>query len=827
MSRLLPLSTAIMLSCVSTPAKPAPAALESLSLLEQAGRLPADFEQHFFNAPLVVRVEKEGRYLGDARAILTRDNAVTLLDFVDSRDSPWPDAARARWLDALSQPQALGACTRRCPHGLRHLHYSLESSLLSIASTHAAAQTATPPAHHVPPQQGSRGLIAHHQLNVYAAQGIAHAGRYALTTQASVGHWTLQGSAQIDRSDADGVVRHALHDLYLQRELGERFLRVGAFVPDFQGGVRQLRAPGSAVYSALGLMAGSSDALRGDVRSASLYPVYVSADREGSVEVYRDGSLILTQPLQPGLQTLDTQRLPGGIYAVELRVMQDGRETSREVAIIHKPTQWRDPHRRWRWRAFAGVPHDLLDSADHPHTGKRALGASVERLLHPRVVAGLAGQHNGNDSTLGASLDWQAGDRVSVFAQGYHSNSDGSGADLQAMLRYRHGSVIASGNRNRVRAARAVVLQQHALAVNHRLGESGHLSARVFQQRGVIQGSGVDVAFSRRQRLWGTDALWRLSVFDRPGTFATTLKRSRGIDFTLNLALGQAGRRYNGSLGTRTAHQGERDLYASVGVQQDLERSAWRALAGQVTVDTEGVGLSATTQFEHPALRGDVYAQRASLDGLLSAGLNLESTLAVGDGHMALAGAGPATMASTAVIVEVTAADADLVLQAHDSLGGSHVLRPGRNLLPVSAYRAGMLQLDFDGRASPSAVLQPSVIPYHLNRGGVTHASVQLVQTVTVVGQLRSAGGEPLAGARVLNHAGRGVAEADGFFALEVNRHRPTLEVHHPEVSTCHFLLDEQVSQVQGDTWMAGILQCPAASTAGGAGVEDAAGEAP
>ena len=824
MSRLLPLSTAMMLSCVSAPAKPAPAALDNLSLLEQADQLPADFEQHFFDAPLVVRVEKEGRYLGDARAILTRDNAVTLLDFVDSRDSPWPDAARARWRDALSEPQPLGPCTHRCPHGLRHLHYSLESSLLSIASTHGAAQAATAPVHHVPPQQGSRGLIAHHQLNVYAAQGVTRAGRYALTTQASLGHWTLQGSAQIDRSDADGVVRHALHDLYAQRELGERFLRVGAFVPEFQGGVRQMRAPGGPALSAVGVMAGSSEALRGEVRSASLYPVYVSADREGSVEVYRDGSLILTQPLQPGLQSLDTQRLPGGIYAVELRVIQEGRETSREVAFIHKPTQWRDTSRRWRWRAFAGVQHGLLDSADDLPSGKRALGAGVDHLLHPRVVTGLAAQQAGDERSVAASLDWQAGERLSVFSQGYHSNQQGNGADLQAMLRYRHGSVIVSGNRNRVRA---VVLQQHALAVNHRLGDSGHVSARIFQQRGVTRGSGMDVAFSRRQRLWGTDALWRLSVFDRPGTFATTLQRSRGIDFTLNLALGEGGRRYSGSLGTRSARNRERDLYASAGVQQDLERGALRALAGQVTVDTEGVGLSATSQFEHPALRGDVYALRASLDGLLSAGMNLESTLAVGDGHMALAGAGPATMASTAVIVEVAAEAADVVLRAHDSHGGSHVLRPGRNLLPVSAYRAGMLHLDFDGLASPSAVLQPSSISYHLNKGGVTHAAVQLVHTVTVIGQLRSASGGPLAGARVLNHASRGVAEADGFFALEVNRHQPMLDVHHPEVGHCQFVLDERSTHVQGDAWMAGILRCPSSAVTGQTGGPGMAGEAP
>ncbi|MGM3213830.1 TcfC E-set like domain-containing protein, partial [Klebsiella pneumoniae] len=86
----------------------------------------------------------------------------------------------------------------------------------------------------------------------------------------------------------------------------------------------------------LGFMAGSSDVLLADTAGEAVYPVYVTASREGVVEIYRDGNLIGTQAVVPGMQTLDTRRLPGGIYDVELRVVEDGQIRSREIATIHK-----------------------------------------------------------------------------------------------------------------------------------------------------------------------------------------------------------------------------------------------------------------------------------------------------------------------------------------------------------------------------------------------------------------------------------------------------------------------------------------------------------
>lgn len=94
----------------------------------------------------------------------------------------------------------------------------------------------------------------------------------------------------------------------------------------------------------------------------------------------------------------------------------------------------------------------------------------------------------------------------------------------------------------------------------------------------------------------------------------------------------------------------------------------------------------------------------------------------------------------------------------------------------------------------------------------MSYGKVEVLNTFTVMGHLKDANGKPLAGAHVINHAGRSVAEADGFFALEMSARAPSMEVRHPTVTGCSFQLDGTTTRPEGDTWMAGVLQCPSSS---------------
>ncbi|AUH51941.1 pilus assembly protein PapC [Chromobacterium sp. ATCC 53434] len=781
----------------------APAISARLPLLAQASGLPAEFRDHFFEVPLAARVEKDGQVLGDAMVLLTRDGTVQLLGFTDAGDSRQPDAERQKWAEALGRPIGLGDCKERCPSGLLAIHYSLENSQLSLL-TDAAGRRQAGAHYHAQPSGGSRGLILGNRLNLSGGGGQSLSGRYAMDLQGSLADWSALGGLQLERS-ADGRLRQNLSQLYAQRELDGHFVRAGLFSPDEQSLLRQPRTQGQRADAVLGLMAGSSDALLADSGQASLYPVYVTANREATVEIYRNGVLIHSQLVQPGLQLVDTLSLPGGIYPVEVRLLEDGVQVSRSEELIYKPSMWRNPEQRWRYSVFAGRQRKPFGVG--AQSGGLALGGGINYLLHPRVVLGLASQQFGAQRQFGASVDWDLADSARLYANLFHTAGYGSGFDVQAVWSYSRGNVVLSHSRSSLdgdgdpewRQAR-----RSALSLSHRLSDRSNLNARLTHGGGLS----VDLGLDHRHKLLGNDATWRLAAFDRaagPGSGP----RNRGVELSLNLSLGGEGRSYNASIGSRSGSLGSRDHYASVSVQQNLDNGWLSAVGATGSADSHGLGLSGSAQFQHALLRGDAYLQRSSLNGRLSGGLNLENTMAIGGGGIAASGDAAAFGANTGLIVDVESDLPAVALRADDSQGGSAWLHAGRNFIPVTAYQAGSVQFDFAGAGAPAVAIQPASHSYHLNKGGVAYRQVRVLKTVTVLGRLLDASGRPLRGARLINHAGRAVSEADGFFSLEMSESAPTLEVRHQTTADCRFRLDPARRQRAGDVLLAGDLRCP------------------
>lgn len=817
--KLHTLSVAVALCCASlqvlaAASETASAKIKpSLSLLEQTQGLPKDFLEHFFDLPLAVRIEQDGKFLGDGRVVLSRNNTLQLLDLSEFHDSKLSAADRQRWTDYLSQPRPLGECSNSCDNGLVAMHYSLENSQLSLV-TSAAEQVSTEALYHRLPEGGSHGLVLRNQLNVFGGSNADTSGRYSVDAQGSIGNWTTVGSYQVDRSSYEGAkTRQAIQNLYGQREHDNKFLRAGFFLPNFQGVARQPSAPGAVPSTIAGVMFGSSDSLAINSSSPSIYPVYVTANRQGIVEIYRDGSLIYTQPVEPGLQLIDTRRLPGGIYEVEVRLVEDGKVTSTETELINKPNHWSNSQERWRYSSFIGQQRNLLDTYSTDTDNDLAVGGVVNYLAHPRAILGAMVQQVGKERSVGGSVNWHASDTSNLYTNVYHSSQHGVGLDVQAIRNYATGSVMFNHSLNWQNAdkylkTRAGTQQNSAVSVNHRLDDINSLTARASYSNGVTSGVGLDLSFSRRSKLLGSDANWRTSVFDRPATRSSGNQRNRGVDVTLTMALGSEGRRYSVGAGTRTSNSGGRDQYVNAGVYQELEGGMLTSVNGSVTTDRYGAGLSAGASFEQDVLSGDVFAQRSSLEGDLSGGVNLQSTVAIGGGKMVAAGNGVNIGASTGMIVDVESDLPGLELMAQDTSGASTTLKPGRNFVPVTAYKPGTLQLDFAGSDAPAASIHPSMTSYHLNKGGVAYRQVKVMQTLTVMGQVQDADGKPLRGAHVRNHAGRSVAEADGFFTLEMSARQPMLEVSHPSIKGCTFHLDDKRYPREGDVVMVGKLKC-------------------
>jgi hypothetical protein len=824
MFSMTPVAAALaLLSCSSLLAAPLMADNTPRSLLAQAKGLPADFEEHFFDVPLAVRVELDQQPLGEAMIVLSRDDRVTLLEFTDTSDSRFSASERDTWATALKPGVGLGACTGQCPEQMLAVHYNLENSVVSIV-TENAERSLQPQRFHAQPESGSNGLMVRNQLNLNGGQDQDLGGRYGLEASASLGNWSQTFNMQLARlGGPDTKTYHAVHELFTQRELQGTFLRLGYFTPNSEGLTRQPRSFGVSPDTAVGVMYGSSDSLTIDSPTPSVYPVYVTANRQGSVEIFRDGLLINTQSVPAGLQTLDTRPLPGGIYEVEVRLIEDGQITSTTQELIYKPSNWRNHDERWRYNVFAGQESKLFSNWDQQDSGDATAGAAINYLLHPRLILGLSARQVSDTLQYGSSIDWTLANNTSLYANLYQTEDHGTGADLQALYNYGAGSLVVSHNRSwldttntydtlpdgtRVRQRNVFTgeTSNSSLALNHRLSRNNSLNARVSHSDGNVEGVGMDFGWTQRTELLGSDANWRLSLFDRPGSYSSGDARNRGVDLSINMALGGPGQQVSASIGSRTARDGSRDNNASFGYRKNFDDHVLQSISATALTDTYGVGLSSLTNFRTDWVNGDGFVQRSSYNDNFTGGVNLDSTVAIGGQRLVLTSQHHGRGAGMIIDVE---SDLDgIALRADDLSGGSATLRPGRNFIQLTAYRNSSVSFDFEGNHAPAASIEPARTRYHLNKGGVEYRKVRVMKTLTVLGRLVDPQGRPLKGHHVINHASRGVSEVDGFFSMEMNAGSPTLEVRFADQLLCQFRLDTDQHRSENNVLMIGDLRC-------------------
>jgi hypothetical protein len=442
--------------------------------------------------------------------------------------------------------------------------------------------------------------------------------------------------------------------------------------------------------------------------------------------------------------------------------------------------------------------------------------------MHPRVILGLSTRQIREKLQYGTSIDWTLANHVSLYANVYKTEDHGTGLDLQSLYNYGSGSLVISHNRSwldttdlyetlpdgtRVRQRNVYKgeTSNSSLALNHRLSSKNSLNARVSHSEGNVEGVGVDLGWSQRTVLFGSDANWRLSLFDRPGSFSSGNDRNRGVDLSLNLALGAPGQQITGSIGSRTAREGGRDNNASIGWRKDLKDHVLQNVSVTALTDTYGVGMSSLANFRTDAINGDGFIQRSSYNNNFTGGLNVDSTLVVGGQQMLMTS--QYEMRGAGMIVDVESDIDGIALRADDYSGGSAALKPGRNFIPITAYQNSSVSFDFEGNHVPAATIEPAP-RYHLNKGGVDYRKIRVMKTLTVLGRLVNAQGQPLKGHHVINHASRGVTEVDGFFSMEMNAGSPTLEVRQDNRLLCQFRLDASRHRNENNVLMIGDLRC-------------------
>ncbi|MBS2784181.1 TcfC E-set like domain-containing protein [Aeromonas salmonicida] len=776
------------------------AAADPALLLQQARQLPEGFEAHFFGVPLMVRVTIDGRLLGDGEVLLGRDNSVQLLSLLDVQDSDFDEGARERWLDRLGAHLPLGECGRGCPEGILGLQYSLEESQLSVL-TGEIEQAARDQRFIALPRE-SKGLLVQNQLNL--VQGSQRNGHYNLQLEGSWGQWTpfMEGDASWQE---EGASELGMAQVYGERLHEASFYRLGFFFPSAQGLVRKPNYYSGATPTVLGVMWGSSDLLRRERGVPSMAPVQVAPARAGMVEIYRDGRLIQSQPVVAGLQALDTRSLPGGIYEVELRLLEDGQETRRWREMIYKPSNWQTPEEPWRFNLFAGRQTRWLVRQGDSELEGASGGAAVNHLLLPSLVVGAGSQYVDRQAQHSLSLDWEATSQLHGFASLNQSVGTGWGYDLQGIYWHGNSSLVASHSRNLRKLGEASTTS--SLSLQQSLDKWGSLGVYVSHQSG--RGNGADLGWHYSDRLWGRWMTWGVTLFDRPGSESTAQQRDRGSTLSLTVNLGEQNRQLSLGLGSNTSRSGGAQRSAYLNYQQEVDWGPLRQVKVGSTFDSYGSGLSGYGRFAVPWLGGDLFAQRSSYNGDVTGGINLKSTVALGrEGELAVGSRDMGGMGNeAAMILDIDADDVATRIRVSDDQGGIQTLGPGRHLVTVPALQSGTLQLETTERDGELLVIRPSVLPYYFNRGGVGYDQVFVVHTLTIIGRLLDENNKPLSGAMISNHLGKTLSENDGFFSLDVNKRHPDFNVEHNGSLDCKSEV-QKAHVEEADVMMLGDIIC-------------------
>ncbi|MCS6114357.1 fimbrial biogenesis outer membrane usher protein [Shewanella baltica] len=785
------------------------ASSDSLTLLKQYQDLPDGFSEHFFNAPLTVRITIDNQLLGEGEIVLGLDSSVQLLKLIDISESDINEREQQFWITQLNQKHALGLCQKTCQGDILAIEYNLENSQLAILTAKIEKQESNSH-YYALPEQGSYGALFRQQLNWSQSNESTHAGRYNLQAQASLGQWTTLLEGEVTQNNEE-TLNSSIQQLYAEQQNEGYFYRFGYFSPYAQGLVRQPIIYSGSSQTVMGVMLGHSNQLLIDQAYASATPIYVTPNRSGMVEIYRNGQLINSQQIAAGLQAIDTKVLPSGIYEVEIRILEDGQITERRREIINKPIQWQNTEEPFRVNLFAGEQLQDLTRWDGESRDGLSTGVLANYLLTPAVILGAAAQFMDQSWHYSVSADWDWNQQLRFFGNWVMSEQQGSEFDLQAVYSYNRGSFVISHqqqlSQSQSRDGTSSNPQKSSVSLQHNLGGGHSVSAYLSHQS--EQGQGIDLGWQYSGKLWGRQMSWSLNAFDRPGSINTLGQRDQGGALYFSMNLGDQTRRIGGGLGSRTSRSGGQEQHAYVDYQQQLDWRGIETIGMGLNTDSYGVGATVNSRFHNDIISGDAYAQSSSYNSGITGGINLDSMLAVGQqGELSISG--QSQNYDAGMIVDVMADSPDIILLAEDEHGGSVSLKPGRNLVPVTAYRNGSVQLALEDYDDTPSVIQPSVLHYHLNKGGVSYQQIRVMKTVTVIGRLVNQQGLPLKGALIANHAGRSLSEADGFFAVEMSERHPSLQVEYQGIQECNLELDLHRVKREQNLLLLGNITCNA-----------------
>lgn len=727
--------------------------------------LPEDFKRYFYNSEVVVQVYLNDNYIFDASASLSENGEIKLLRIIDEQPNS-DHATNAIWSDVLQKGVSAGKCTLSCPSGLMQVDYSLDNSALKLYT--ANYETSQVVSNYLSvPDDTPAGLIMSNSVSLSEAASMRSWGINSSLTS-SLGGWSQQVAFQSTGTEGEyHYNNYSIYQLFTQKELKGSFFRLGLFTPDSDNG--NVQTSGFGNDTVIGGMWGTSDALLATTDSVSAWPVYVTGRNQSIAEVWRNGQMIRTQQLQPGIQALDTRPLPLGIYDITIKVIENGQVIDTQEAQIFKAQGWNNPDKRWRMNLWGGQRRTLgsgdlsvLDS--NPFTA----GAGVELLVNPRATVGFSGAITEKEQHLRTRTNITLSQNDRFFAQ-YTLGSSQYQANQDTDIRY-YRNLYAGGSASlywRSTLSDVYGHRVHTRQTGQTWGAS--LSSRLPRASSLIfnaqyidtpwrKGAAADVSLSTQTRFLDRDTSLRMSAYDRPAF--DNNRRDRGISFSVSIALSPAAEH---SVSFSTGLEQDQSFSSLQYQWEPTEKNTLRNLGAGVSWNAGDTVLNGNGAVDTPWVNGNFYAQHGMRSKTSTAGANLSQVLVMGGGKIASVNGDSSGMQS-AVIVDMDADDKNTRIQATGSMSELS-LKPGRNILPAELWKKSDIQ--FSARGGDSVQVFPERQSIQMNRGSVQYLNIKTVKTFTLIGMLQDEQGQAIRNRYVKSDVTGAMVNAEGVLTLD------------------------------------------------------------
>ncbi|XTZ38140.1 TcfC E-set like domain-containing protein [Salmonella enterica] len=740
---------------------------DDLQLATNVKGLPEDFKRYFYNSEITLQIYLNDDYIFDANVALKENGDVTLINYFNESEKVDPSVITL-WSDVLRKGVTVGKCTAHCPSGLMAVEYRLDSSTLKLyTSTYETSQLTSD--YITVPEDTASGLIISNDLSTSVTQAAKSWGMNSTLTSSLAG-WSQRASFQ--SSGTQGAYNYSnssLYALFTQKEMQGSFFRLGFFSPENDTG--NVQTSGFGYDSVVGVMWGTSDALLMTTDSVSAWPIYVTGHNQSVAEVWRDGRLIHTQQLQPGVQVLDTRPLPVGIYNITIKILENGQLTDTQEEQIYKTQGWSDPNKRWRMNFWGGQRRAIETGYSHARQNNPySVGGGIDFLAHPRAILGLSSTASQGEYQLRTQADLTLSQQDRLIAQYTLGNSNNLSQQLADIRYYHNFHAIGSASlywksslmdSDGYRGSIRNYGETWGASFSSRLPYSSSLILNTQYSDSATHGSiATDVSLTTQARLIGRDVNFRFTAFDRPG-FGDA-KRDYGISFGASFALMPAA---------------QHSLSFDTGIEQDQGYSSlnyqWQPKDNSHAIRTAGAGVSFSTAdtvisgngaVDTPWVSGDMYAQHSTTSNTNTGGANLSQVLVIGGGKMSSINGNESRGMESALIVDVDSDDKNAKILASGNMHEKR-LHPGRNIIETGIWKKDDIQFSTTG--GESVQIFPERQSVQMNRGSVQYMKIKTVKTFTLVGMLLNEHGHTIKNRYVKSDVSGGMINADGVLTLD------------------------------------------------------------